>query len=63
MVIEFLFRYPGIGQALVDAVTNRDVQVVQAISIIIAAAYVVVNLLADVVGMVTNPKLRTESAA
>ncbi|WP_141363612.1 ABC transporter permease [Glutamicibacter uratoxydans] len=63
VVIEFLFRYPGIGQALVDAVTNRDVQVVQAISIIIAAAYVVVNLLADVVGMVTNPKLRTESAA
>ncbi len=63
VVIEFLFRYPGIGQALVDAVTNRDVQVVQAISIIIAAAYVVVNLLADLVGMATNPKLRTESAA
>ena len=62
VVIEFLFRYPGIGQALVDAVANRDVQVVQAISMLIAAAYIVVNLLADIVGIATNPKLRTESA-
>jgi peptide/nickel transport system permease protein len=63
VVIEFLFRYPGIGQALVDAVANRDVQVVQALSILIAAAYIVVNLLADLVGILTNPKLRTEKAA
>lgn len=63
VVIEYLFRYPGIGQALVDAVTNRDVQVVQAVSILIAAAYVVVNLLADLVGILTNPKLRTEQPA
>lgn len=62
VVIEFLFRYPGMGSALVDAVTNRDVQVVQALSIIIAGAYIVVNLLADMVGILTNPKLRTEAA-
>ncbi|MCI2264429.1 ABC transporter permease [Sediminivirga luteola] len=61
VVIEFLFRYPGMGQALVDAVANRDVQVVQAISMLIAALYVVVNLLADIVGILTNPKLRTEA--
>ncbi|MGW4858150.1 ABC transporter permease [Kocuria palustris] len=61
VVIEVLFRYPGIGQAMVDAVNNRDVQVVQTISLLIAAFYVVVNLLADVVGIVANPKLRTES--
>jgi peptide/nickel transport system permease protein len=60
--VEFLFRYPGIGQALVDAVTNRDVQVVQVLSILIAAVYIVVNLLADVVGILTNPKLRTGGA-
>jgi len=59
VVVEFLFRYPGVGQALVDAVTNRDVQVVQALAMLIAAVYVVVNLLADIVGIVTNPKLRT----
>ena len=60
VVIEVLFRYPGIGQAMVDAVNNRDVQVVQTISLLIAAFYVVVNLLADVVGILANPKLRTE---
>jgi peptide/nickel transport system permease protein len=59
VVVEFLFRYPGVGQALVDAVTNRDVQVVQALAMLITAVYVVVNLLADIVGIVTNPKLRT----
>ncbi|WP_278856515.1 ABC transporter permease [Kocuria palustris] len=61
VVIEVLFRYPGIGQAMVDAVNNRDVQVVQTISLLIAAFYVVVNLLADVVGILANPKQRTES--
>ncbi|KAA9394759.1 ABC transporter permease [Kocuria coralli] len=61
VVVEYLFRYPGIGQALIDAVTFRDVQVVQAISIIIAAVYVVVNLLADIAGILANPKLRSAS--
>ncbi|MFF5986579.1 ABC transporter permease [Prauserella flavalba] len=60
VVVEFLFRYPGVGQALIDAVNNRDVEVVQAITLLIAAVYIVVNLLADIVGILTNPKLRTE---
>lgn len=59
VVVEFLFRYPGLGEALVNAVDNRDVQVVQTISMLIAAVYVIVNLLADLVGIATNPKLRT----
>jgi peptide/nickel transport system permease protein len=59
VVVEFLFRYPGIGQALIDAVDNRDVEVVQAVTLLIAALYIVVNLLADIVGILTNPKLRT----
>lgn len=62
VVVEFLYRYPGIGQALIDAVNNRDVQVVQAITLLIAGVYIVVNLLADVVGILANPKLRTEAA-
>ncbi|WP_152352487.1 ABC transporter permease [Brachybacterium subflavum] len=61
VVAEFLFRYPGMGQALIDAVNFRDVQVVQAVSMIVAAVYVVVNLLADVVGILSNPKLRSQS--
>lgn len=63
VVVEFLFRYPGIGQALVDAVANRDVQVVQALAMLVAVIYVIVNLLADLVGLLTNPKLRTEASA
>ncbi|WP_438266971.1 ABC transporter permease [Kocuria marina] len=63
VVVEFLFRYPGLGQAMVDAVNTRDVQVVQALSMIIAAFYVIVNLLADVAGILANPKLRTESCS
>lgn len=59
VVVEFLFRYPGVGQALIDAVNNRDVQVVQAVTLIVAGVYIIVNLLADVVGILTNPKLRT----
>ncbi|PXY29019.1 peptide ABC transporter permease [Prauserella coralliicola] len=60
VVVEFLFRYPGVGQALIDAVNSRDVEVVQAITLLIAAVYIVVNLLADIVGILTSPKLRAE---
>lgn len=59
VVVEYLFRYPGLGVALIDAVNYRDVQVVQAVSLLIAAVYVVVNLLADIVGILANPKLRS----
>ena len=59
VVVEFLFRFPGLGQALVDAVNYRDVMVVQAITMIVAVIYVIVNLLADIVGILANPKLRT----
>jgi peptide/nickel transport system permease protein len=58
--VEFLFRYPGIGQALIDAVNKRDIEVVQAITLFIAAVFIVVNLLADVVGILANPRLRTQ---
>jgi peptide/nickel transport system permease protein len=59
VVVEFLFGFPGIGAALVDSVDNRDLPVVQAVIMVIAAAYVLVNILADLVGIMTNAKLRT----
>jgi peptide/nickel transport system permease protein len=59
VVVEYLFSYPGIGSALVDAVANRDVPVVQALVLLIAAVYVVVNLLADVATILVTPRLRT----
>ena len=59
VVIEFLFRYPGIGNALIDAVRNRDLPVIQALTLIIATVYIVVNLIADIISLVANPKVRT----
>jgi peptide/nickel transport system permease protein len=61
VVVEYVFSYPGVGAALVDAVGNRDVPVVQALTLIIAAVYVVVNLGADLFTIVATPRLRTAS--
>jgi peptide/nickel transport system permease protein len=62
VVVEFVFSYPGIGTALIDAVGNRDVPVVQALALIIAAVYVIVNLGADVITVLVTPRLRTAAA-
>ena len=57
VVVEVVFVYPGIGQLMVDSVTSRDIPVVQACALIFAATYIVLNLLADIIGIVTNPRL------
>lgn len=57
VVVEVVFVYPGIGQLMVDAVTNRDIPVVQACALIFAATYILLNLLADIIGIVSNPRL------
>jgi peptide/nickel transport system permease protein len=59
VVVEFVFGYPGIGAALVDAVANRDLPVVQALTLLIAALYVCLNLVADVATILVSPRLRT----
>jgi peptide/nickel transport system permease protein len=59
VLVEYLFRFPGIGSELVDAVNNRDLPVIQSVALLIAAVYIVVNLAADVLGLVANPKVRT----
>jgi len=58
VVIEVVFVYPGMGQYLVDHVTKRDVPVVQACGLIFAAIYIGLNLLADVISILSNPRLR-----
>ena len=58
VVVEVVFVYPGMGQYLVDHVTKRDLPVVQACGIIFAAIYIGLNLIADVVSILTNPRLR-----
>ena len=59
IVVEYVFTYNGIGSQLVTAVTNRDVPTVQAVVLIIAAVYVFVNLIADVLTILVTPRLRT----
>jgi peptide/nickel transport system permease protein len=59
VIVEYVFNYSGIGSALQDAVVNHDVPVVQALAMLIAAVYVVVNLLADVATILVTPRLRT----
>jgi len=59
VVVEFVFGYPGIGAGFVDAVANRDLPVVQALAILIAAVYVVLNVCADVATILVSPRLRT----
>ena len=59
VVVEFVFSYPGIGATLVDAVANRDMPVVQTVTMLAAAVYVVMNLVADVATILVTPKLRT----
>lgn len=58
VVVEVVFVYPGMGQYMVDAVAKRDVPAVQGSTMIFAATYVLLNLLADVAGIVANPRLR-----
>ena len=57
VVVEVVFVYPGIGQLMVDAVTTRDIPVVQACALIFAATYIILNLVADIIGIITNPRL------
>ena len=59
VIVEYLFAYPGIGRLLIDAVTSRDVPMVEAVSLILAAVYVIGNLLADVATILLTPRLRT----
>jgi peptide/nickel transport system permease protein len=58
VVVEVVFVYPGLGQLMVDAVSMRDLPVVQACAMIFAAVYVTLNLLADILSILANPKLR-----
>ncbi len=57
VIVEVVFVYPGLGQLLVDSVSRRDFPVVQASGLIFAAVYILLNLTADVLSIMTNPRL------
>jgi len=58
VVVEYVFNYPGLGQALVQAVANRDIPVIQFIVLILAAFYVVVNIATDLISLAATPRRR-----
>ncbi|MDF1733373.1 MAG: ABC transporter permease [Minwuia sp.] len=58
VVVEVIFVYPGMGQYLVDHVSKRDIPVVQACGMIFAAVYISLNIVADIVAIIANPRLR-----
>jgi peptide/nickel transport system permease protein len=59
VVIETVFNYPGLGRLMIGAISDRDLALVQAIALIVATVYVLVNLSADLLTLVANPRLRT----
>ena len=58
VVVEAVFVYPGLGQLMVDAVSKHDVPVVQACGLIFAGAFIMLNMTADVLAIMSNPRLR-----
>ncbi len=59
VIVEVVFVYPGLGQLLVDSVAKRDLPVVQASGLIFAVTYISLNLLADILSILSNPRLRS----
>jgi peptide/nickel transport system permease protein len=58
VTIEYLFGYAGLGQGLMDAIETRDIPIIQAIVLLLASAYVLLNVAADVVSILVTPRLR-----
>ena len=58
VVVEVVFIYPGLGLLMVDSVTSRDLPIVQACILIFGATYISLNMLADILSIISNPRLR-----
>jgi peptide/nickel transport system permease protein len=58
-IVETVFNYPGVGSLMINAISDRDFPLVQGIAIILAAIFIVINLIADLMSLILNPRLRT----
>ena len=58
VITEQIFAYPGMGRLLLDAIFSRDYSVVQATVIVVALAYVIMNLLVDILAFAVDPRIR-----
>tara|TARA_B100001778_G_scaffold257963_1_gene218159 strand:+ start:12 stop:968 length:957 start_codon:yes stop_codon:yes gene_type:complete len=59
VVTEVVFNYPGLGRLVIESISNRDLPVVQALAIILASIYVSINLIADLMTLMLNPRLKS----
>jgi peptide/nickel transport system permease protein len=59
VIIETIFGLPGIGRYIYEAIANRDYPVVQGVTLVVAAIFVLVSVLVDVLYAVLDPRLRT----
>jgi len=58
IIVETIFNYPGIASLMVDAVTSRDMPLLQTCAMIFCAAYLALVLVADICAILSNPRLR-----
>jgi peptide/nickel transport system permease protein len=63
LVTETVFNIPGVGRLLIQAVLRRDYQLVQGIVLVIAAAYVLINLVVDILYGVLDPRVSKSTAS
>jgi len=59
VVTEVVFNYPGLGRLVIESISNRDLPTVQALAIILASIYVSINLIADLLTLMLNPRLKS----
>ena len=62
VVVESVYNYPGLGRMAVDAVSDRDIPLVQAIALLVCGIYILANLATDLLSLLLNPRLRTYRA-
>lgn len=60
VLVEFVFGFPGLGTTFLNAISYRDIPVIQACALFLASVYVVVNLVADILVVFVTPRLRTQ---
>ena len=60
VIVETIFNYPGLASLMVNAVTSRDMPLLQACAMIFCAAYLILMLIADVTAILANPRLRSQ---
>ena len=57
IIVETIFNYPGIAKLMVDAVSTRDLPLIQTCAMIFCLGYLLLTTLADIIAILSNPRL------